>query len=124
MEVKEVTTWVGLIGTICGAAVGYGTLTEKVSALESATDATYLESRLTKLETRIEDNDVRTIGKEIEQLRGANQRLSDKVSRIHVPSTGKIKSDIRVLQNEVEVVQKKIDEINEALKTLKNNPLG
>ena len=124
MEVKEVATWVGLAGTIAGAAIGYGTLTEKVANLESATDATYLESRLTKLETRIEDNDVRTIGKEIEQLRGANQRLSDKVSGIRVPSTGQIKSDLKVLQNEIKAVQRRLEGFDTELKKISRNPLG
>ena len=124
MKVEQVATWVGLIATISGAAIGYGTLTEKVANLEASTDATYLESRLTKLETRIEDNDVRTIGKEIEQLRGANQRLSDKVSGIRVPSTGQIKSDIRILQSEVKSIQKRLEELSNELKKVDNNPLG
>lgn len=124
MKVEQVATWAGLIATISGAAIGYGTLTEKVASLEANTDATYLESRLTKLETRIEDNDVRTIGKEIEQLRGANQRLSDKVSGIRVPSTGQIKSDIRVLQNEVKAIQKRLEELSNEFKKVDNNPLG
>lgn len=124
MKVEQVATWVGLIATISGAAIGYGTLTEKVANLEASTDATYLESRLTKLETRIEDNDVRTIGKEIEQLRGANQRLSDKVSGIRVPSTGQIKSDIRILQREIKSIQKRLEELSSELKKVDNNPLG
>ena len=124
MEVKEIATWVGLVGTISGAAIGYGTLTEKVAALEAATDATYLESRLTKLETRIEDNDVGSIGKDIEQLRGANQRLADRVSGIRIPATGQIKSDIKVLQNEVKTVQKRLERLDRELNKVDSNPLG
>jgi len=124
MKVEQAATWVGLIATISGAAIGYGTLTEKVASLEASTDATYLESRLTKLETRIEDNDVRTIGKEIEQLRGANQRLADKMSGIRVPSTGQIKSDIRLLQREIKAIQKRLEELSSELKKVDDNPLG
>jgi len=124
MTVEQAATWVGLIATISGAAIGYGTLTEKVASLEASTDATYLESRLTKLETRIEDNDVRTIGKEIEQLRGANQRLADKMSGIRVPSTGQIKSDIRLLQREIKAIQKRLEELSSELKKVDDNPLG
>jgi len=88
------------------------------------TFATYLESRLTKLETRIEDNDVGSIGKDIEQLRGANQRLADKVSGIRIPATGQIKSDIKVLQNEVKKVQKRLERLDRELNKVDSNPLG
>lgn len=124
MKVEQMATWVALFGTISGAAIAYGTLTEKVSNLESATDATHLESRLTKLETRIEDNDVRHIGKDIEILRGANERLSDRVSAIRIPSVSKIKNDIQSLQTDVKLLQNRVDRIKEQINEAKKNPLG
>jgi len=124
MKVEQMVTWLALIGTVSGAAVGYGTLTEKVASLESNTNATHLESRLTKLETRIEDNDVKTIGKEIEQLRGANQRLSDRVSGIRVPSIGQIKLDVQLLQSDVALLQKRVDRLNKELSNVGKSPLG
>ena len=124
MTVEQMATWLALIGTISGAAVGYGTLQEKVATLEAGTDATHLESRLTKLETRIEDNDVGTIGKEIEQLRGANQRLSDRVSDIKIPNLGQIRMDIRVLQNDLAALEQRVDRLREQVKNANKNPLG
>ena len=124
MKVEQMATWVALFGTISGAAIAYGTLTEKVSNLESATDATHLESRLTKLETRIEDNDVRSIGKDIESLRGANNRLSDRLSAIRVPSVSQIKTNIQLLQKDVIVLQNRVDRIKEQINDAKKNPLG
>ena len=124
MTAEQMATWLALVGTISGAAVGYGTLQEKVATLESGTDATHLESRLTKLETRIEDNDVGTIGKEIEQLRGANQRLSDRVSDIKIPSLGQIRMDIRVLQNDLAALEQRVDRLREQVKNANKNPLG
>lgn len=124
MKVEQMATWLALIGTVSGAAVGYGTLTEKVASLESSTNATHLESRLTKLETRIEDNDVKTIGKEIEQLRGANQRLNDRVSGIRVPSIGQIKLDVQLLQSDVALLQKRVDRLNKELSNVGKSPLG
>lgn len=124
MTVEQLATWVALVGTISGAAIGYGTLTEKVANLESTTDATHLESRLTKLETRIEDNDVRHIGKDIEILRGANERLSDRVSAIRIPSVSKIKADIQSLQTDVKLLQNRVDRIKEQINEAKKNPLG
>ena len=124
MTVEQLATWVALVGTISGAAIGYGTLTEKVANLESTTDATHLEYRLTKLETRIEDNDVRHIGKDIEILRGANERLSDRVSAIRIPSVSKIKTDIQSLQTDVKLLQNRVDRIKEQINEAKKNPLG
>ena len=124
MTVEQLATWVALVGTISGAAIGYGTKTEKVANLESTTDATHLESRLTKLETRIEDNDVRHIGKDIEILRGANERLSDRVSAIRIPSVSKIKTDIQSLQTDVKLLQNRVDRIKEQINEAKKNQLG
>lgn len=124
MTVEQMATWLALVGTISGAAVGYGTLQEKVATLEAGTDATYLESRLTKLETRIEDNDVGTIGKEIEQLRGANQRLSDRVGDIKIPSLGQIRMDIRVLQNDLAALEQRVERLRSQVKNANKNPLG
>jgi chromosome segregation ATPase len=124
MKVEQVATWVGLVATISGAAIGYGTLTEKVATLENSTNATQLESRLTKLETRIEDNDVGRIGTEIQQLRGENEKLSERFSRIHIPSTEQIKSDIRILQREVDQIQERLKSLDQELEKVGKNPLG
>ena len=87
MNAQDVALWIGIASSIGGAAVGYGTLTEKVSALESNTNASLLESRLTKLEVRIEDNDIGRIGKEIETVRGETatlrKRLAGKMKQCH-----------------------------------------
>ena len=126
MKAEQVALWIGIASSIGGAAVGYGTLTEKVAALESSTDATYLESRLTKLEVRIEDNDIGSIGKEIQQLRGEHEKLSDKVSGIRIPSTGTIKADLRVLQSQVEGIESRLETVHRSLKEVgskKDNPL-
>jgi len=122
MNAQDVALWIGIASSIGGAAVGYGTLTEKVSTLEASTDATHLEARLTKLEVRIEDNDIGHIGTEIEQLRGQVKATTDKVEAIRVPSTGQIKSDIRVLQTKVSSIQEELKGLESRLEKVKNKP--
>lgn len=122
MNAQDVALWIGIASSIGGAAVGYGTLTEKVSALEASTDATHLEARLTKLEVRIEDNDIGSISTEIEQLRGQVKANADKVASIRVPSTGQIKSDVRVLQTEVSSVQEELKGLEIRLEKAVNKP--
>ena len=122
MNAQDVALWIGIASSIGGVAVGYGTLNEKVSQLEASTDATHLEARLTKLEVRIEDNDIGHIGKEIEQLRGQVKATTDKVEGIRVPSTGQIKSDIRVLQTEVSSVQEELKGLESRLEKVTNKP--
>ena len=122
MNAQDVALWIGIASSIGGAAVGYGTLTEKVSALEASTDATHLESRLTKLETRIEDNDIGSISTEIEQLRGQVKATTDKVEAIRIPSTGQIKSDVRVLQTKVSSIQEELKGLESRLEKVKNKP--
>lgn len=124
MNIEQMATWMALVGTISGAAIGYGTLQEKVATLEAGTNATHLESRLTKLETRIEDNDVGTIGKEIEQLRGANQRLSDRVGDIKIPSIGQIRLDVKMLQGDVKALERRVERLNEQIRNVNKSPLG
>ena len=122
MNAQDVALWIGIASSIGGVAVGYGTLNEKVSQLEASTDATHLEARLTKLEVRIEDNDIGHIGKEIEQLRGQVKATTDKVEGIRVPSTGQIKSDVRVLQTEVSSVQEELKGLESRLEKVTNKP--
>jgi len=128
MNAQDVALWIGIASSIGGAAVGYGTLTEKVASLEESTDPTHLEARLTKLETnatdgkglearltkletRIEDNDISHIGTEIQELRGHIESNTEKVNGIVVPSTSKIEADIRVLETEVEGLGKRLEKI-------------
>ena len=122
MNAQDVALWIGIASSIGGVAVGYGTLNEKVSQLEASTDATHLEARLTKLEVRIEDNDIGHIGKEIEQLRGQVKATTDKVEAIRIPSTGQIKSDIRVLQTKVSSIQEELKGLESRLEKVKNKP--
>ena len=122
MNAQDVALWIGIASSIGGAAVGYGTLTEKVSALEASTDATHLEARLTKLEVRIEDNDIGSISTEIEQLRGQVKATTDKVEGIRIPSTGQIKSDVRVLQTKVSSIQEELKGLESRLEKIKNKP--
>ena len=122
MNAQDVALWIGIASSIGGAAVGYGTLTEKVSALEASTDATHLEARLTKLEVRIEDNDIGSISTEIEQLRGQVKATTDKVEGIRIPSTGQIKSDVRVLQTKVSSIQEELKGLESRLEKVKNKP--
>ena len=122
MNAQDVALWIGIASSIGGVAVGYGTLNEKVSQLEASTDATHLEARLTKLEVRIEDNDIGHIGTEIEQLRGQVKANADKVASIRVPSTGQIKSDVRVLQTEVSSVQEELKGLEIRLEKAVNKP--
>ncbi len=122
MKPQDVALWIGIASSIGGAAVGYGTLTEKVSTLEASTDATYLEARLTKLETRIEDNDIGKIGTEIQQLRGEIEKLDQRVSAIRVPSTGQIKSDVRLLQEQVKDLKVAIKTTNDQIKAINSKP--
>jgi chromosome segregation ATPase len=122
MNAQDVALWIGIASSIGGAAVGYGTLTEKVSTLEASTDATHLEARLTKLEVRIEDNDIGHIGTEIEQLRGQVKANANKVEGIRVPSTSQIKSDIRVLQTKVSSIQEELKGLESRLEKVKNKP--
>tara|TARA_R110002096_G_scaffold370836_1_gene564295 strand:+ start:35669 stop:36052 length:384 start_codon:yes stop_codon:yes gene_type:complete len=122
MNAQDVALWIGIASSIGGVAVGYGTLNEKVSQLEASTDATHLEARLTKLEVRIEDNDIGSISTEIEQLRGQVKANADKVASIRVPSTGQIKSDVRVLQTEVSSVQEELKGLEIRLEKAVNKP--
>ena len=122
MKPQDVALWIGIASSIGGAAVGYGTLTEKVSTLEASTDATYLEARLTKLETRIEDNDIGKIGTEIQQLRGEIEKLDQRVSAIRVPSTAQIKSDVRLLQEQVKDLKVAIKTTNDQIKAINSKP--
>lgn len=126
MDVKTFSVWVGLASTIAGAAIGYGTLQEKVATLEANVDSTALESRLVKLETRVEDNDVGQIGKEIEQLRGRIDRLDEKVGSLSIPSTGGIEKELVVLKEQMDNVKGRIKDIGKELKVLSKmgeNPL-
>tara|TARA_R100000951_G_C2649680_1_gene183941 strand:+ start:3485 stop:3868 length:384 start_codon:yes stop_codon:yes gene_type:complete len=122
MNAQDVALWIGIASSIGGVAVGYGTLNEKVSQLEASTDATHLEARLTKLEVRIEDNDIGSISTEIEQLRGQVKANADKVASIRIPSTGQIKSDVRVLQTEVSSVQEELKGLEIRLEKAVNKP--
>jgi hypothetical protein len=115
MKPQDVALWVGLASSIGGAAVGYGTLTEKVATLEASTDATHLEARLTKLETRIEDNDIGNISKQIEEVKGTIKVLEGKVEGIDIPDTTKAETEIRVLQEQVSALK-------EQVKRIKNKP--
>jgi hypothetical protein len=126
MNAQDVALWIGIASSIGGAAVGYGTLTEKVSTLEANTDATHLESRLTKLEVRIEDNDIGRIGKEIETVRGEVARVSDRLEAIDIPNTDQIKEDVKVLQTEVKHLEQEIESVDgrvEGLISKGRNPL-
>jgi|TARA_R110002050_G_scaffold60940_1_gene135017 hypothetical protein len=126
MNAQDVALWIGIASSIGGAAVGYGTLTEKVSTLEANTDATHLESRLTKLEVRIEDNDIGHIGKEIETVRGEVARVSDRLEAIDIPNTDQIKEDVKVLQTEVKHLEQEIKSVDgrvEGLISKGRNPL-
>jgi archaellum component FlaC len=126
MNAQDVALWIGIASSIGGAAVGYGTLTEKVSTLEANTDATHLESRLTKLEVRIEDNDIGHIGKEIETVRGEVARVSDRLEAIDIPNTDQIKEDVKVLQTEIKHLEQEIESVDgrvEGLISKGRNPL-
>ena len=95
-------------------------------ALEASTDSTLLESRLTKLEVRIEDNDISHIGTEIQELRGQIENTADKVAGIVIPSTSEIESDIRVLETEVEAIEGRLEKLGskvEKITSKKSNPL-
>jgi chromosome segregation ATPase len=116
MKPQDVALWIGIASSIGGAAIGYGTLTEKVASLEKTNAPTQLEGRLVKLETRVEDNDIGKIGKEIEQLRGRIDNLAEKVSSIEIPSTSDIEKDVVVLKEQVKGVKR-------SLKKLSENPL-
>lgn len=116
MKPQDVALWLGLASTIGGAAIGYGTLQEKVASLEKNNAPTQLEGRLVKLETRVEDNDIGKIGKEIEQLRGRVDNLAEKVDNINIPSTSGIEKDVVVLKEQVKSVKA-------SLKKLSENPL-
>lgn len=116
MKPQDVALWLGLASTIGGAAIGYGTLQEKVASLEKNNAPTQLEGRLVKLETRVEDNDIGKIGKEIEQLRGRVDNLAEKVDNISIPSTSGIEKDVVVLKEQIKGVKA-------SLKKLGENPL-
>jgi len=116
MKPQDVALWLGLASTVGGAAIGYGTLTEKVASLEKNNAPTQLEARLVKLETRIEDNDIGRIGKEIQELRGEVERVNDKVLSIRIPETGKLETKVSVLETKVEGFKRVVEELG-------NNPL-
>ena len=116
MKPQDVALWIGLASSVGGAAIGYGTLTEKVASLEKTNAPTQLEGRLVKLETRVEDNDIGKIGKEIEQLRGRINNLDEKVGSLSIPSTSGIEKELVVLKEQVKGVKR-------SLKKLSENPL-
>ena len=122
MNAQDVALWIGIASSIGGAAVGYGTLTEKVSTLEASTDATHLEARLTKLETRIEDNDISHIGTEMQELRGHIESNTEKVNGIVVPSTSEIEADIRVLETEVKGLGEELKSLEGRVEKITNKP--
>jgi chromosome segregation ATPase len=123
MKPQDVALWLGLASTVGGAAIGYGTLTEKVASLEKDNAPTQLEGRLVKLETRVEDNDVGKIGKEIEQLRGEVKRLDDKLSGLRIPETGELEKKVSVLETKVDDVKGRLKDVGKQLKELGENPL-
>jgi len=125
MKPQDVALWLGIASSIGGAAIGYGTLTEKVSTLEQSTDATHLESRLTKLEVRSEDADLGHISTEIQKLRGEHEKLADKVAAIRIPNTSAVKTDVRVLQSKVDSLQVGLKDLSNSLDSVKsaNKPL-
>ena len=122
MKPQDVALWIGIASSIGGAAVGYGTLTEKVATLEASTDSTLLEARLTKLETRIEDNDIGHIGTEMQELRGHIESNTEKVNGIVVPSTSKIEADIRVLETEVKGLGEEVKGLESRLEKVISKP--
>ena len=122
MNAQDVALWIGIASSIGGAAVGYGTLTEKVASLEESTDPTHLEARLTKLETRIEDNDIGHIGTEMQELRGHIESNTEKVNGIVVPSTSKIEADIRVLETEVKGFGEELKSLEGRVEKITNKP--
>lgn len=122
MKPQDVALWIGIASSIGGAAVGYGTLTEKVATLEASTDSTLLEARLTKLETRIEDNDISHIGTEMQELRGQIESNTEKVEGIVVPSTSKIEADIRVLETEVKGLGEELKSLEGRIEKITNKP--
>tara|TARA_Y100000996_G_scaffold376723_1_gene328280 strand:- start:1884 stop:2246 length:363 start_codon:yes stop_codon:yes gene_type:complete len=119
MNVQDVSVWIGIVSSIAGVAVGYGTLNEKVNQLELDTDPTHLESRLTKLETRIEDNDIGRISSQIEQVRGTIKVLEGKVEGLDIPDTSEVETGIKVLETEVKELKEKVHKITNK----KSNPL-
>ena len=123
MKPQDVALWLGLASTVGGAAIGYGTLTEKVASLEKNNAPAQLEGRLVKLETRVEDNDVGRIGKEIQELRGEVKRIDDKVSGIRIPKTGQLETKVSVLETKVDDVKGRLKDLSEQLKEVDDNPL-
>ena len=122
MKPQDVALWIGIASSIGGAAVGYGTLTEKVATLEASTDSTALEARLTKLETRIEDNDIGHIGTEMQELRGHIESNTEKVNGIVIPSTSQIETDIKVLETEVKGLGEEVKGLESGLEKITNKP--
>lgn len=122
MNAQDVALWIGIASSIGGAAVGYGTLTEKVASLEESTDPTHLEARLTKLETRIEDNDISHIGTEMQELRGQIESNTEKVKGIVIPSTNEIEADIRVLETEVKGLGEELKSLEGRIEKITNKP--
>ena len=118
MKPQDVALWIGIASSIGGAAVGYGTLTEKVATLEASTDSTALEARLTKLETRIEDNDIGHIGKQIEEVKGTIKVLEGKVEGLDIPDTSEVETNLKVLETEVKGLKEKVNKLTD-----KKNPL-
>ena len=91
----------------------------KVNQLELDTDPTHLESRLTKLETRIEDNDIGRISSQIEQVRGTIKVLEGKVEGLDIPDTSEVETNVKVLETEVKELKEKVHKITNK----KSNPL-
>ena len=113
MKPQDVALWIELASSVGGAAIGYGTLTEKVASLEKNNAPTQLEGRLVKLETRVEDNDIGKIGKEIEQLSGRVDNVAEKVNSISIPSTSNIEKDVVVLKEQVKSIKGSLKKLGE-----------
>tara|TARA_R100001224_G_C3931317_1_gene118830 strand:- start:106 stop:489 length:384 start_codon:yes stop_codon:yes gene_type:complete len=122
MKPQDVALWIGLASSIGGVAVGYGTLNEKVAQLETSTDATHLEQRLTTLEVRINDNDIGHISTEIQELRGRITGNTDKVESLVIPNTSILETQIKVLETQIQTIKEELKEVDNRFKEIKNKP--
>jgi hypothetical protein len=78
MNVNDVQAWIGIVGVILGAGIGYGALTQRISSLEARTKT--LESNLELFERGLYTKMDSVLDK-VNQLALTVGRLEERISR-------------------------------------------
>ena len=78
MTVNDIQSWVGIVGVILGAGIGYGALVQRISSLEARTKA--LESNLELFERGLYTK-MDAVLEKVNQLSNTVGRLEERISK-------------------------------------------